>query len=111
MKKITDYKIRIGDKLDYVEYEGNERLPVVIIDIIFDIITDLLRYDLTKDEAIEKLMVLHKKPLNDEKDITFTEWLTKWNWEQVGNSYIFKRGESYIDAETLMKSYKKEYNL
>ena len=36
MKKVTDYKIRIGDKLDYVEYESNERLPVIITNIIFD---------------------------------------------------------------------------
>ena len=36
MKKVTDYKIRIGDKLDYVEYESNERLPVIITNMIFD---------------------------------------------------------------------------
>tara|TARA_R110002020_G_scaffold334555_1_gene549778 strand:- start:9 stop:314 length:306 start_codon:yes stop_codon:yes gene_type:complete len=49
--------------------------------------------------------------LKDEEEMTFTKWLNKWNWEQIGNSYVFKRGESYTDAESLMKSYKKEYNL
>jgi hypothetical protein len=35
MKKITDYKIRIGDKLDFIS-EGGDRVPVTITDIIFD---------------------------------------------------------------------------
>ena len=43
--------------------------------------------------------------------ITFDEWLGKWNWERIGSSYTFKRGESYTDAESLMISYKKEYSL
>ena len=35
MKKITDYKIRIGDRLDFIE-EGGDRVPVIVTDIIFD---------------------------------------------------------------------------
>ena len=49
--------------------------------------------------------------LKDKKKITFDEWLGKWNWERIGSSYTFKRGESYTDAESLMISYKKEYSL
>ena len=49
--------------------------------------------------------------LKDEEEMTFTKWLDKWNWKQIGNSYVFKRGESYTNAESLMISYKKEYNL
>ena len=49
--------------------------------------------------------------LKDKKKITFNEWLSKWNWERVGSSYTFKRGESYTDAESLMIIYKKEYSL
>jgi len=49
--------------------------------------------------------------LKDKEEMTFTKWLDKWNWKQIGNSYVFKRGESYTDAESLMTSYKKEYNL
>lgn len=49
--------------------------------------------------------------LKDEEEMTFTKWLDKWNWKQVGNSYVFKRDNSCTDAESLMISYKKEYNL
>ena len=49
--------------------------------------------------------------LKDKETISFDEWLNKWNWKQIGNSYVFKREESYTDAESLMISYKKEYNL
>lgn len=49
--------------------------------------------------------------LKDKKKITFDEWLGKWDWERIGSSYTFKRGESYTDAESLMISYKKEYSL
>jgi hypothetical protein len=33
--------------------------------------------------------------LKDKKKITFDEWLGKWDWERIGSSYTFKRGESY----------------
>ena len=36
MKKITNYEIRIGDKLDYVEYGSEQRMPVIIKSIMFD---------------------------------------------------------------------------
>lgn len=36
MEKVTDYKIRIGDKLDYVEYGTDDRMPVIITNMIFD---------------------------------------------------------------------------
>ena len=36
MNKVTDYKIRIGDKLDYVEYGSKERLPVKVVNMLFD---------------------------------------------------------------------------
>lgn len=36
MEKITDYKICIGDKLDYVEDDCEVRMPVVVRNIIFD---------------------------------------------------------------------------
>jgi hypothetical protein len=35
MKNITDYKIRIGDKLDFIEEVG-DRVPVIVTDIFFD---------------------------------------------------------------------------
>lgn len=49
--------------------------------------------------------------LNDEEEMTFAKWLDKWKWKQIGNSYVFKRGESYTDVESLMISYKKEYDI
>jgi len=51
MKKITDYKIRIGDKLDYVEYNSNERLPVIITNIIFDGFVFLIEFKHENDRA------------------------------------------------------------
>ena len=47
--------------------------------------------------------------LKDKETPTFDKWLKKWKWKQIGYSYNFKRGESYTDAESLLKSYKKEY--
>jgi hypothetical protein len=52
MKKVTDYKIRIGDKLDYVEYESNERLTVIITNIIFDGFVFLIEFKHENDRAI-----------------------------------------------------------
>ena len=52
MKKVTDYKIRIGDKLDYVEYESNERLPVIITGMIFDGFVFLIEFKHENDRAI-----------------------------------------------------------
>ena len=51
MKKVTDYKIRIGDKLDYVEYGSNERLPVIITNIIFDGFVFLIEFKHENDTA------------------------------------------------------------
>ena len=51
MKKVTDYKIRIGDKLDYVEYESNERLPVIITNMIFDGFVFLIEFKNENDRA------------------------------------------------------------
>lgn len=51
MKKITDYKIRIGDRLDYVEYESNERLPVIITNMIFDGFVFLIEFKHENDRA------------------------------------------------------------
>ena len=52
MKKVTDYKIRIGDKLDYVEYESNELLPVIITNMIFDWFVFLIEFKHENDRAI-----------------------------------------------------------
>jgi hypothetical protein len=52
MKKVTDYKIRIGDKLDYVEYESNERLPVIITNMIFDGFVFLIEFKHENDREI-----------------------------------------------------------
>jgi hypothetical protein len=52
MKKVTDYKIRIGDKLDYVEYESNDRLPVIITNMIFDGFVFLIEFKYENDTAI-----------------------------------------------------------
>jgi hypothetical protein len=49
--------------------------------------------------------------LKDKKTPTFNEWLKIWKWKQIGSSYTFKRGESYTDAESLLRSYTKEYSL
>jgi hypothetical protein len=43
-KKITNYKIRIGDKLDYIEYGENKRYPVIITDISFDGFVFLIQF-------------------------------------------------------------------
>jgi hypothetical protein len=34
--KETSFEINVGDKLDYVEYGSNERMPVLIKRILFD---------------------------------------------------------------------------
>jgi hypothetical protein len=47
--------------------------------------------------------------LKDKETPTFDKWLKKLKWKQIGSSYTFKRGESYTDAESLLRSYKKEY--
>jgi hypothetical protein len=47
--------------------------------------------------------------LKDKETPTFDKWLKKLKWKQIGCSYTFKRGESYTDAESLLRSYKKEY--
>lgn len=52
MKKVTDYKIRIGDKLDYVEYGKKDRMPVIIKDIIFDGFVFLITFLHEGDTAI-----------------------------------------------------------
>jgi len=52
MKKITDYKRRIGDKLDYVEHDSNERLPVIITNMIFDGFVFLIEFKHENDSAI-----------------------------------------------------------
>ncbi len=52
MKKVTDYKIRIGDKLDYVEYESNELLPVIITNMIFDGFVFLIEFKHENERAI-----------------------------------------------------------
>jgi hypothetical protein len=49
--KETNYKIRIGDKLDYVEYESNERLPVIITNMIFDGFVFLIEFKHENDRA------------------------------------------------------------
>ena len=51
MKKITDYKIRIGDKLDYVEYGSEQRMPVIITNIIFDGFVFLIEFKHENDKA------------------------------------------------------------
>lgn len=45
-------QIRIGDKLDYVEYNSNERLPVIITNIIFDGFVFLIEFKHENDRAI-----------------------------------------------------------
>ena len=60
MKKITDYKIRIGDKLDYVDYENNERLPVIITDMIFDGFVFLIEFKHEKGRAMGVTEYPHK---------------------------------------------------
>jgi hypothetical protein len=52
MDKITDYTIRIGDKLDYVEYGSNDRLPVIITNIIFDGFVFLIEFKNEKDRTM-----------------------------------------------------------
>ena len=52
MKKITNYKIRIGDKLDYVEYNSNERLPVIIKSMMFDGYVFLITFQHEGDTAM-----------------------------------------------------------
>jgi len=52
----TGYKIMIGDKLDYVEYGSDDRIPVIVTDILFDGFVffiyfrydDILRYGVTE---------------------------------------------------------------
>ena len=52
MKKVTDYKIRIGDKLDYVEYGSNERMPVIVKSMLFDGFVFLIEFKHENDRAI-----------------------------------------------------------
>jgi hypothetical protein len=52
MSKITDYKIRIGDKLDYVEYGTNDRMPVIIKNMLFDGFVFLIEFKHENDRAI-----------------------------------------------------------
>ena len=52
MRKITDYKIRIGDKLDYVEFGSEDRLPVIIVDMIFDGFQFLIEFKHENDTAL-----------------------------------------------------------
>jgi len=52
MKKVTDYKIRIGDKLDYVEYGSNEHMPVIVKSMLFDGFVFLIEFKHENDRAI-----------------------------------------------------------
>ena len=52
MKKVTYYKIIIGDKLDYVEYGSNERMPVIIKSMLFDGFVFLIEFKHENDRAI-----------------------------------------------------------
>jgi hypothetical protein len=52
MKKETGHSIIIGDKLDYVEYESNNRLPVIITNMIFDGFVFLIEFKHENDRAI-----------------------------------------------------------
>ena len=72
-------------------------------DKIYYILTDLLRDDISKGEAIEKLLVLCDvvKSLPTKKIMHFDEWLKFLKWEQIGNSYVYKQGNRYKDANEL----------
>lgn len=47
--------------------------------------------------------------IDDIKPISFKDWLKKWNWQQVGDSYVFKKGNTFTDKESLLISYNKEF--
>jgi len=52
MSRVTDYKIRIGDKLDYVEYGSKERLPIKVVNMLFDGFVFLIEFKHENDRAI-----------------------------------------------------------
>lgn len=70
MKKLTNYKIRIGDKLDYVEYSTNERSPVIITNMLFDGFVFLIEFKFENDNSFgvtEHPDKLKQKLKNNEK--------------------------------------------
>ena len=49
--KNTNFKIRINDRLDFIEYETDIRIPVIINNIIFDGFVFLIEFKSEDDNT------------------------------------------------------------
>ena len=65
-------------------------------DKIFDIVTDLIREDITKDEAIDKLLILHNESLTvfQKNRLDLLNW-TKSELKQETNTKLGKTMTPY----------------
>lgn len=100
-KCLIDFNNQWTNKITEKEVDDDDQLRFTLL--------DMQKFAKKYVEAINVIPCCAE--LKEKEEITFDKWLKMWNWEQVGNSYIFKRGESYTDVESLMISYKKEHNL
>ena len=44
--------------------------------------------------------------LKENEAMTFEDWLIKHSFKRIGNSYVYKKGDSNYDREQLRKLYK-----
>jgi len=59
------------------------------------------------DELNEVLLLLDSSlQLKEKETITFEDWLIKHSFKRIGNSYVYKKGDSNYDREQLRKLYK-----
>ena len=62
------------------------------------------KYKRLKDQVL--LLNVSSLQLKEKETITFEDWLIKHSFKRIGNSYVYKKGDSNYDREQLRKLYK-----
>ena len=75
-------------------------------EMIADLDTQIERLKIRRENYIEQLTLTDVvKSLPTKKIMHFDDWLKFLKWEQIGNSYVYKQGKRYKDANELKQAH------
>jgi len=79
-------------------------------DEIFDLVTDLLRYDLSKQDCIDALLLLcNSSPqLKNKKRINFKDWAMNKGYTRISDT-MFANTKGLTHNDLLYREYKKKF--
>ena len=93
MKEVKWYSEKIGKKFEE-------------FDMFDKYITDVLK-EFVKEQKEKINYTPCCETLPTKKIMNFDDWLKFLKWEQVGNSYVYKHGNKYKDANELKQAHSK----